>query len=144
MKSTYYPIDALYEINHNNFPEEIKEVHFSQWARFTYGSSKKEEKEEFGFGLFYGLVMSPLKGVMDTIEGIYSVCTNYEQILPLLSFMASVPFSFEKQKLLAQMIDEAIEEWKLAYDGAEPSEKGRMIGSLIGETITIALKQGQL
>lgn len=43
----YYPIDALYEINHNNFPEEIKEVHFfSQWARFTYGSSKKKRRKK--------------------------------------------------------------------------------------------------
>ncbi len=52
-KKYYYPIDALYEINHNNFPEGIREANFSQWARFTYGSSKKEEKVEFGFGFFW-------------------------------------------------------------------------------------------
>lgn len=139
----YYPLDALNEINYLNAPEEVKRTNFNSWARMTYGSSKAEQKEEFGVGLLFGISLAPAKTVYDTVEGIYSFIKDPAQLKVFASFMAKAVVSSEYREALCTMITQAIEQWKIEYDEAEPYEKGFKIGSLIGEALLAALEGGK-
>ncbi|WP_339362091.1 TNT domain-containing protein [Vallitalea maricola] len=139
----YYPLDALNEINHWNFPEEVKRNNFYTWARLTYGSSAKEQGQEFRVGLFWGISVAPLKTVVDTIEGIYSIIKDPAQLKVFAAFMAKAIVYEEYRDALKIMITQAIEEWKNTYNEAEPFDKGCMIGSLIGEVLCAAIEGGE-
>ncbi|QUH29094.1 EndoU domain-containing protein [Vallitalea guaymasensis] len=139
----YYPLDALNEINHWNFPEEVKRNNFYTWARLTYGSSAKEQGQEFRVGLFWGISVAPLKTVIDTIEGIYSIIKDPAQLKVFAAFMAKAIVYEEYRDALKMMITQAIEEWKNTYNEAEPFDKGCMIGSLIGEVLCAAIEGGE-
>ncbi|WP_458783670.1 TNT domain-containing protein [Vallitalea sediminicola] len=139
----YYPLDALNEINHWNFPEEVKRNNFYTWARLTYGSSAKEQGQEFRVGIFWGLSVAPLKTVIDTIEGIYSIIKDPGQLKVFAAFMAKAVVYDEYQDALKMMITQAIEEWKTTYNEAEPFDKGAMIGSIIGEVLCAAIEGGE-
>ncbi|GMQ62475.1 hypothetical protein AN2V17_17070 [Vallitalea sp. AN17-2] len=142
-KKYYYPIQALYQFQKGDF-EQLKRTAFMEWARLVYGSSKKEQGQEFRAGLFFGGVTSPIKGIYDTIEGIYSVFTHPEQLGFFITFVVSLPFSSKNRELMKLMIKQTYDEWKAEYDNADPGDKGFMIGQLIGEAITIAVEAGGL
>ncbi|WP_281814829.1 hypothetical protein [Vallitalea longa] len=137
----YYPTQAIYQMQKGDF-EQLKRTAFLEWARLVYGSSKKEQDQEFSGSLILGIASWPMKTVYDTIEGIYSVITNPKQLGSFLILVASLPFSLESRKVFASMIEQTIEEWKAAYNDAEPADKGYMIGQLIGEVISIAVGAG--
>ncbi|GKX28597.1 hypothetical protein SH1V18_10770 [Vallitalea longa] len=137
----YYPTQAIYQMQKGDF-EQLKRTAFLEWARLVYGSSKKEQDQEFSGSLILGIASWPMKTVYDTIEGIYSVITNPKQLGSFLILVASLPFSSESRKVFASMIEQTIEEWKAAYNDAEPADKGYMIGQLIGEVISIAVGAG--
>ncbi|GKX30983.1 hypothetical protein SH1V18_34630 [Vallitalea longa] len=137
----YYPTQAIYQKQKGDF-EQLKRTAFLEWARFVYGSSKKEQDQEFRGGLIWGLVSWPLKTAYDTIEGVYSIITNPKQLGSFLTLVGSLPFSSKNREVFASMIEQTIEEWKAAYNDAEPEDKGFMIGQLIGEAISIAVGAG--
>ncbi|WP_273320591.1 hypothetical protein [Vallitalea guaymasensis] len=140
-KKYYYPIQALYQFQKGDF-EQLKRTAFMEWARLAYGSSKKEQGQEFRAGLFFGGVTSPIKGIYDTIEGIYSVFTHPEQLGFFITFVVSLPFSSKNRELMKLMIKQTYDEWKAEYDNADAGDKGFMIGQLIGEAITFAVEAG--
>ncbi|GKX28615.1 hypothetical protein SH1V18_10950 [Vallitalea longa] len=139
----YFPLDALNEVNYLNDLEQVKRTSFNSWARLTYGSSKAEQKEEFGVGLLFGLSIAPLKTVYDTVEGIYSFIQDPAQVKVFAEFMGKAVVNSEYREALWTMITQAIEQWKISYDEAEPYEKGIIIGSLIGEALLSALEGGK-
>lgn len=68
--------------------------------------------------------------------------TNPEQVGFFIKFVVSLPFSSKNRELMKLMIKQTIDEWKDEYDNADPSDKGFMIGQLIGEAISIAVEAG--
>lgn len=135
-----YPSDALNEINHWNFPEEARRTNFNVWARMTYGSNKAEQKEEFGAGIFLGLSITPIKVAYDMLEGIYLVIKDPAIIGQVFSLVGKAVFSSEYRKVLVMMIEQSITEWRIAYDQADPGDKGVMIGRLIGDVLASAIE----
>ncbi|GKX28601.1 hypothetical protein SH1V18_10810 [Vallitalea longa] len=59
-----------------------------------------------------------------------------------MTLVGSLPFSSKNREVFASMIEQTIEEWKAAYNDAEPEDKGFMIGQLIGEAISVAVGAG--
>ena len=139
----YYPLDAINEINYSNWPEESKKIRFKMWARLTYGSSKEEREQEFKTGVLLGVLSTPERSCWDTLEGIYTVISDFDQVKIFAEFMAKAAFYSEYREALFTMIGQAIEEWKIAYNEAEPYDKGVKIGCLIGESLTVVLESGK-
>jgi len=138
-KKYYYPVDALNEVNYRISDQDgLIRSRFESWARLVYGSSKAEKGQEFRIGIVYGFGMTGIKMASDCIEGMQDLLNGgYKRIPAMGMFLAKAYIFKDYRDIFSMMINQAVETWKV-YNGAEPFDKGRMIGDLIGQTLLLA------
>jgi len=136
-KKYYYPVDALTEMNYKEKDQnELARSRFGFWARLVYGSSEAEKGQEFRIGIIYGFGMTGIKMASDCIEGLQELTIGggYKKLPGMASFLAKATVNKEYREALYSMVNQSVEQWKAEYNNADPFDKGRIIGDMIGQT----------